>query len=106
MGSTEFTCECGLPFINSTDNRSFVAHYITDQKYDEFSEIIDDAIEKSGPSPREKEEACMKWREFRMPQIWQCYSCGNLYLEDQTRKRYLYKPESSETPKRIFKRET
>lgn len=105
MGSIEFTCDCGEgQFLNSTDNRSYVAHLIADQDYDEFSTIVDDAIEKSGPTPHDKDAACMRRREFRMPRAWQCYVCGSLYVEAQDGQRHRYDPASDETSKQLFKR--
>jgi hypothetical protein len=105
MGSIEFTCKCGRLFLNSTDNRSYVAQYITDQNYDDFSDVIDDAIEKSGESKQEKESACMEWRKFAMPHIWQCHICSSLYVKDYKGNRYHFTPSEVETPKDLFKKE-
>ena len=105
MGSILFECECGSGrFLTSTDNRSYAAHLLADQDYDAFSQILDDAIEKSGPSRSDKEKACMTWRSFSMPMIWQCPSCGSVYIEDAERQRHRFVPSSSEVSKGLFKR--
>ena len=105
MGAVEFECECGGGvFPASTDNRSYVAHYIADQDYDEFSTLVDDGIEKSGPSNREKDAACMAWRKFQMPLLWQCRNCGTLFVEDQDRQRHKFVPHGRSVPKALFAR--
>ena len=105
MGSVEFTCDCGeFGFLNSTDNRSYVAQLIPDQEYDAFSEIIDAAIEKSGPTPHNKDAACMAWRTFPLPRAWQCPRCGALYIETHDRQRHRFLPASDEVSKQLFKR--
>jgi hypothetical protein len=105
LGSIEFTCDCGEGrFVNSTDNRSYVAHLIPDQDYDAFAAVVDEAIEKSGPEPRDKDAACMAWRSFRMPRIWQCYACGSVYVEAEDGSRHRFLPASEAAPKRLFKR--
>ena len=105
MSSIEFECDCGKGvFLNSIDNRSYLAHYIADQKYDEFSGVIDNAIEKFGASTKAKEKACMEWRSIKMQKIWQCPACGTVYIEDQNRKRFKFNPALENTPKQLFKR--
>jgi hypothetical protein len=104
VGSLVFQCDCGFGFRSSTDNRSYAAHVLPDQSYDEFSGLIDDAIEKSGPTPRDKGEACMAWRRFRMPMAWQCPTCGTLFVEDANGQRHRFIPSSAEVSKRLFVR--
>lgn len=106
MSSVEFTCDCGeIGFLSSTDNRSYVAHFIPDQEYDAFSELVDDAIEKSGTSARQKAAACLSWRTFQMPRIWQCPNCGSLYVQDLIGNRHRFDPASEDVSKQLFKRQ-
>ena len=91
MGSLEFQCTCGFGFRNSTDHRSYVADLLPDQDRDAFWDLIDAAVENSGPSARNKEQACMDLRAslFRArQQAWQCNQCGRLYLTDASGKAY------------------
>lgn len=105
MGSLAFTCECGEgSFLSSLDNRSYVAHLIPDQEYDDFSAIVDGGIEKSGPAERDKEAACMAWRAFRMPKAWQCPNCGSLYVEARDGTRHRFVPATGSVSRQLFKR--
>jgi hypothetical protein len=99
-----FQCDCGFSFLSSTDNRSYVARVLPDQSYDEFSGLIDDAIEKSGPTPRDKADACMAWRRFRMPRAWQCPNCGTLFVAAADGQRHRFLPASADVPKDLFAR--
>jgi hypothetical protein len=105
LGSVEFICDCGeVSFLNSTDNRAYLAHLIPDQEFDAFSAVVDDAIEKSGPEARDKGAACMAWRSFPIPRIWQCYACGSIYVEAEDGNRHRFLPASDAAPKHLFKR--
>jgi hypothetical protein len=104
VGCLVFQCDCGFGFLSSTDNRSYAAHVLPDQSYDKFWSLIDDAIEKSGPTPREKGDACMGSRSFRMPMAWQCPNCGTLFVEDADGTLHRFTPASAEVSKRLFAR--
>lgn len=105
MSSLVFNCDCGNgAFLSSIDNRSYVAHLIPDQEYDTFSGIVDAAIERSAPTLRDKDAACMAWRAFQMPKAWQCPSCGSLYVEARDGERHRFLPASESTSKQLFKR--
>ena len=96
MGSVRFVCSCGeFSFLDSTDNRSYVAHLVPDKDLDRFWDAIDDAVEKSGPSERDKAKACMALRRYRARTVWQCPRCGALYVEDSSGKPQRFVPESS-----------
>lgn len=93
MARTEFKCDCGAGvFLAATDNRSYAAYLIPEQDYDALSTIVDDAIEKSGPTPRDKDAACIGWRKFPMPHVWQCPNCGSLYVEARDGQRHRFSP--------------
>jgi hypothetical protein len=104
VGRVVFQCECGFEFLSSTDNRSYAAHVLPDQSYDEFSGLVDDAIEKSGPTPRDKADACMAWRHFRMPMAWQCPTCGSLFVEAADGGLHRFTPASVDASRRLFAR--
>jgi hypothetical protein len=104
MGSLAFRCDCGFGFRSSIDNRSYAAHILPDQSHDEFAGLIDDAIEKSGPTARDKGQACMDWRRFRMRMAWQCPHCGSLFIEDSVGELHRFTPASASVPKELFSR--
>ena len=104
MDSTEFTCSCGRQFLNSTDNRSYVAQILSDQDYDAFFDLIDAAVEKSGPTPLDKERAVMDLRASlfcRQPRIWQCVQCGLVYITDANGNRHAHAP-VGDVPRDLF----
>ena len=104
MGSTEFTCSCGYRFLNSTDNRSYVARILADQDYDAFFDLIDAAVEKSGPTPLDKERAVMDLRVSlfaKHPHVWQCLQCGIVYITDAAGKRHAHTP-VGDVPRDLF----
>jgi hypothetical protein len=103
MGSLQFTCTCNeFRFLNSTDNRSYVAYLISEQEWFPFWDAIDEAVEHSGPSPCEKSEACMALRTHPSRLAWQCPLCGALYIEDQMGVSHRFVPESEAVPKHLF----
>ena len=105
MGNLDFKCVCGVRrFLNSIDNLEYRAYFIPDQDYDEFSGKVDDAIEKSGPEAKDKDRACMAWREYKMLRIWQCCSCGSVYIESPDGSHHRFVPSSGDVPKQLFKR--
>jgi hypothetical protein len=79
-----FECKCGCHIKDVGDGHYYKARVIADKKWNAFWSDIDDAVEQSGASPKEKETACMDlrksyWNTFR--DIYQCPECGRLYLE-------------------------
>lgn len=105
MRNLDFTCECGEGrFTTATDNLSYMAHFVPDQEYDLFSGAVDDAIEKSGPTARDKEAACMAWRSYTMLRLWQCYACGSVYIEGPDGSHHRFLPASEQVPKQLFRR--
>jgi hypothetical protein len=88
-------CDCGNIISDSTDNIKYKGRMIPDKNWDDFWDSIDFAIEKSGPSEKEKETACMQLRKqniFRT--MWECTNCGKLFIDDQNYKLKTYSPDS------------
>jgi hypothetical protein len=105
MRNLGFNCECGEGyFMTKTDNLSYMAHFIPDQENDAFSGIVDDAIEKSGPTARDKGRACMEWRSYTMLSIWRCYACGAVYVEAPDGSHHRFLPAAENVTKQLFKR--
>ncbi|MBK8804005.1 MAG: hypothetical protein IPN71_18510 [Fibrobacteres bacterium] len=57
-------CECGKLITDGTDFLRYKGYILADQDHDHFYDAIDEAIEKSGPSAADKENACMDVRCF------------------------------------------
>ncbi len=59
--------------------------------------------ENSGPSPKEKEAACMALRiNVNERRMYQCADCGRIYINDQNNELHVFKPETEETCKVIL----
>lgn len=87
---------CNRSMSDNSDSLYYKARYIPDAAWDSFWDEIDAAIEQSGPSAREKEEACMKLRNLSLfRSMFQCPDCGNLIAEDSDRKHHEFKPSGS-----------
>jgi hypothetical protein len=105
MGSVEFICHCGaFRFLGSTDDRTYVAHFMPEQTWLPFLDAVDEAVEQAGPSPREKDAACMALRAHKTGLAWQCPACGALYLEDPDGVRHRFLPENAAVPRNLFQR--
>jgi hypothetical protein len=81
----KFMSECGHIIYDITDNLSYKAHLISDQDWFNFLDEIDEAIEKSGPTQKDKESACMKIRSLSSElhkSVYQCKNCGNMFFNN------------------------
>ncbi|WP_238655256.1 hypothetical protein [Paenibacillus piscarius] len=79
-----FRCECGHRIHDNTDNLPYKGYFIADQDQDDLMDEIDAAIEESGPSPQDKEEAAMRIRSLTtrlFKSAYQCSKCGNLFMD-------------------------
>ncbi|MBP1967558.1 hypothetical protein [Paenibacillus aceris] len=79
----KINCRCGSLIIDQTDYHSNKGYIISDQDYFDLLEIIDNAIEKSGPTPKDKERAVMGIRSLIggfQKNVYQCFSCGRIYI--------------------------
>ncbi|MDQ3235719.1 MAG: hypothetical protein M3Q07_28245 [Pseudobdellovibrionaceae bacterium] len=52
-------CSCGTVLSDNSSGHYYKGRCIPDLRWDEFWVAVDSAIETSGPSPKEKEAACM-----------------------------------------------
>lgn len=99
-------CHCGATIYDQTDYLPHKAHYIPDQDVFEVLDAIDDAIEKSGPTAKEKEAACMKVRRLigkLSRSAWQCRVCGRVYIDDQAHKLQQLVPGTDDVPRELFR---
>ncbi|MEO3945520.1 hypothetical protein [Gorillibacterium sp. CAU 1737] len=80
-----FRCECGQRIHDNTDYLSYKGYLLSDQDQFDLFDEIDDAIENSGPSSRDKEEASMRIRSLLsalLKTVYQCSNCGNIFIND------------------------
>ncbi|UMV49858.1 hypothetical protein LMZ02_11105 [Paenibacillus macerans] len=80
-----FRCECGQRIHDTTDYLSYKGYLISDQDQFDLLDEIDDAIEKSGPSSTDKEEAAMRIRSListLFKTVYQCSNCGNFFIDN------------------------
>ncbi len=101
-----FECKCGNHINDISDHQYFKGHIIPDKKWFPFWDAIDDSIEKSGASPKDKEIACMKLRESwsdTIP-IYQCPECARIYIAGEGNSLIAFSPENDDTPKMILDR--
>ncbi|MFP4978033.1 hypothetical protein ACE6ED_21685 [Paenibacillus sp. CN-4] len=89
-----FRCECGQRIHDNTDYLSYKGYLIADQDQFDLLDEIDDAIEKSGPSPEEKEEAAMRVRSLvsdLFKTVYQCTNCGNMFFDTDTSRLEMFR---------------
>ncbi|WP_342436509.1 hypothetical protein NSS79_24570 [Paenibacillus sp. FSL L8-0436] len=80
-----FRCECGQRIHDTTDYLSYKGYLISDQDQFDLLDEIDDAIEKSGPSSTDKEEAAIRIRSListLFKTVYQCSNCGNFFIDN------------------------
>jgi hypothetical protein len=77
-------CYCGEVIHDGTDYLPHKAHVVADQDWFDLLDAIDDAVERSGPTPLEKADACMRVRRMICEltrSAYQCSACGRLCVE-------------------------
>lgn len=55
-------CSCGFYIVDNTDSLTNKGYLISDTQWFNFWDAIDNAIEKTGNTAKEKENACMQLR--------------------------------------------
>ena len=101
----KINCECGCRIIDSTDGHSTKGHLIPDKDWNRFWDAIDDAIVKSGRTPKDKEKAAMDLRQMSLFRtMWQCPECGQLFIDDQNYELNIFNPTTDSTSKEILNR--
>jgi len=90
----KFVCVCGSVIHDNSDFLACKAHLIPDKKWGEFWNDIDDAIEKTDPSQKAKEAACMRLRTSDYARVvYACSDCGRIYINDSNGHLHGYRPE-------------
>ncbi len=98
-------CNCGNIIVDQTDYLKNKGYIISDTQWFNFWNSIDDAIEHSGPSAKEKEEACMQLRKLRLFKMaWECQNCGKLFINDPYGDLLTYSPDNKNYNKVLDKK--
>lgn len=88
-------CSCGNIIPDGTDYLKHKGHLISDTQWFGFWDAIDNAIEKSGDSKKEKENACMFLRSNNPSKlIYECQDCGKLYVDKKEGEFISFIPEN------------
>ena len=100
-------CHCGTLVVDQTDDLPHKAHLIPDQAWNAISDAIDDqVIDALDGGHIDRETAYHQARQIigrsaRM--MWQCRSCGRLYLDDQRHQLQCYVPADGETAREVLR---
>lgn len=96
----KFECLCGRMIYDITDDHVDKTHLMPDTDWNKFWDSIDAAIEKSGPSPAEKEAACMHLRtRWPFGLMYQCPECRRLYINIKDGGFEIYAPVDEDADK-------
>ena len=88
-------CTCEHLIIDQTDFLKHKGYLISDTQWFDFWDDIDAAIEKSGPSAKQKEAAAMHLRRQNIFKIlYECTQCGKLYVSGEGNSLIAYTPDS------------
>ena len=102
----KISCHCEKVIVDQTDYLPNKGHIIPDKEWFSILDAIDDAIEKSGSTKKEKENACMEIRRIfnkLSKTAWQCSNCGSLYVDKTGHKLDWFQVGTEDTSKNIFK---
>lgn len=99
-----FECKCGHRIHDISDAHHYKAHIIPDKQWHPLWDAVDDAIENSGPSSKDKERACMELRSkvYGRQSVYQCPVCGRIYFALGNGEMVCFKPELDSTSKKLF----
>ena len=100
-------CYCGATILDSTDCLPTKGHLIADEEWFSVYDAIDDeVVDPVSTGKMTAEEAHMKSRRIlssRSWLMWQCSTCGRLYIDDLNGKLQCYVPEHPETDRQVLR---
>ena len=89
-----FGCKCGYRFHDSSDNLSYKAYIISDEDWDEFAGLLENA-----EKPHTEElDSFGKIFDLTNRCIYQCPACGRLFLEDASGRLTMFTPGDTAEP--------
>lgn len=88
-------CACDNLIIDQTDYLSNKGYLISDLDWFNFWDSIDEAIESTDKTPKEREAMCMQLRKQRIfKTLWECDRCGNLFVNGDDGNLVIYIPDN------------
>ena len=100
-------CSCGASIVDQTDYLPHKGHLIPDQEWFAVFDAIDaDIIDALASGRLSRSDAYQLAREIirRASRLmYQCRSCGRLFIDDTERDLQSYVPATEETSREIFR---
>ncbi|MFT5820145.1 MAG: hypothetical protein ACI8ZM_001379 [Crocinitomix sp.] len=101
----KINCTCGFTIVDNTDYLRYKGHLISNTQWYDFFESIDHAVEKSGPTPKEKENALMQIRQEQPSKlVWECQNCGKLFFNSKKGDLITFSPDNKKYNKVLDKK--
>jgi hypothetical protein len=102
----KINCTCKNVIIDQSDYLNDKGHVISDAQWFDFWDSVDNAIENTGKSPKEKEAACMQLRNQNLfKTLWECQSCGKLFANGPDGNLISYSPDNNRYNQLLNKKE-
>jgi hypothetical protein len=102
-------CHCGAQIIDQSDDLPHKGHVIPDQEWFATLDALDaEIIDVLADGRIDKDAAYQRVRQIvgrAARRIWQCRSCGQLYVDDPRHELQCYVPEGDATAKDILRGE-
>lgn len=97
-------CRCGYIFHDNTDFLSFKAYFRADQDMDDYFTSVEAIMKNLTLSMKDKEHEILCVADFHFTNrlLYQCPSCGRLYVEDNDRHFHCFMPEPEEDNHRLL----
>ena len=102
----KISCRCGAVLVDGTDDLPHKAHLIPDQDWTRTLDALDATIERAAQARIDANTACMQARkDLTEPRriLWQCRTCGRLYIEGRDRQLHGFAPESASVDRELFR---
>ena len=100
-------CHCGATISDSTDYVPANGHLIRDQEwFNVYDGGDDEVVDSVAAGKMTAEDVYMKSRQIISPRsrlMWQCSTCGRLYVDDINGELQCYVPEGAETEKQFLR---
>lgn len=100
-------CTCGALIVDETDHLPNKAHVIPDQEWFAALDALDNVlIEQLAGHRITKAEASLLVRQILVQHsrlVYECFSCGRLYIDDQQNKLHAYLPVQSAVAPHILR---
>jgi len=100
-------CECGSTIHDITDEIPYKARFVPDQAWSTMWDRFDEAFNTIASGELSPAEASMAVREIfsdaGLRQMWQCESCGRLYVDGREKALQCFEPAILETDKNLFR---